>query len=201
MQMLGQMLGRIDAAVTAARTSESKHQVGKTAPEVTRHMGIRQFVDAVQERQNLSVLFQKTDNGFVQARQGFVRFIPSGIVHTAAIEHITASIPAGIFGNPLLIGETEHAHDQRPSAIVQETEAGPMSARSTSAARSIPYPFRTVRPAVRKLLSGKRAIPPSGSTRHINKDKDTRPPRATRANSVWPGRCCLRNASSARSTP
>lgn len=63
MQMLGQMLGGIDAAVTAARTSESKHQVGKTAPEVTRHMGIRQFVDAVQERQNLSVLFQKRMTG------------------------------------------------------------------------------------------------------------------------------------------
>ena len=29
MQMLGQMLGGIDAAVTAARTSESKHQVSK----------------------------------------------------------------------------------------------------------------------------------------------------------------------------
>ena len=88
-------------------------------------MGIRQFVDAVQERQNLSVLFQKTDNGFVQARQGFVRFIPSGIVRTAAIEHITASIPAGIFGNPLLIGETEHAHDQRPPAIVQGNRSRP----------------------------------------------------------------------------
>ena len=103
MQMLGQMLGGIDAAVTAARTSESKHQVGKTASEVTRHMGIRQFVDAVQERQNLSVLFQKTDNGFVQARQGFVRFISSGIVRTAAIEHITASVPTSVFGNPLFI--------------------------------------------------------------------------------------------------
>ena len=88
-------------------------------------MGICQFANAVQEHQNLSVLFQKTDNGFVQARQGFVRFIPSGIVRTAAIEHITASVPASVFGNPFLIGETEHAHDQRPPAIVPGNRSRP----------------------------------------------------------------------------
>ena len=125
MQMLGQMLGGIDAAETAARTSESKHQVSKPAPEITRHMGICQFVDTVQERQNLSVLFLKTDYRSVQTRQGFVRFIPSGIVRAAAIEHITASVPVGVFGNPFLIGETEHAHDQRSPTIVPGNRSRP----------------------------------------------------------------------------
>ena len=56
MQMLGQMLGGIDAAVTAARTSESKHQVSKTAPEITRHMGICQFANCPRTSESLRPL-------------------------------------------------------------------------------------------------------------------------------------------------
>jgi hypothetical protein len=56
MNMLRQMLGRIDAAMLASSTAKAEHQGGKTTLDVSAHMSIGQLVYRVQKRQDFSVV-------------------------------------------------------------------------------------------------------------------------------------------------
>lgn len=87
-------------------------------PDVAGHVGIRQLIYTVQESEYFSVIFQKTDNRFVQSGQCLVRLITSGVMGTAAVEHITASVSTLVYGNPLAVGETEYAYHQRTLPVV-----------------------------------------------------------------------------------
>ena len=54
--MLSQMLGRVDGAVLSARAAEAEHQRCKTAFHIALHMGIGQLIDVVEKTQNLAVV-------------------------------------------------------------------------------------------------------------------------------------------------
>ena len=49
MQMFGQMLCRINAAMLTARTAKTEHQTGETALNVTAHVVIGQGINAIKE--------------------------------------------------------------------------------------------------------------------------------------------------------
>ena len=67
--MLGQVLGRIDTAMLTTRAAKREHQRRKATLDITTHMGIGQFVDTVKEGQNFAVILQETDDRFIQSRQ------------------------------------------------------------------------------------------------------------------------------------
>ncbi len=50
MQMFGQMFGAIDGTVLSAGAPECKHQIGKSAFDVARHMSVGQSIDMLEER-------------------------------------------------------------------------------------------------------------------------------------------------------
>ncbi len=110
MQMQGQMLGGIHAAVLSAGATECKHQVGESTFHISLHMCVGQMVYTLQETKNLPVFFQETDYRFVQTGQRLILFVTSGIVCGATVEHISSTVPAFIFRYSLPIRETKHTH-------------------------------------------------------------------------------------------
>ena len=106
--VLGKMLSTIDAAVLTTRTTETEHQGGEPTLNITTHMGIGQFINAVEESKYLTVVLEETDDGFVKSGELLIGLIASRIVGATAVEHITSAISAGILGNTFAIGEAEH---------------------------------------------------------------------------------------------
>ena len=49
MDMLGQMLSTIDAAMLTARAAETEHERGEATLDVALHMGIGQLIHTVEE--------------------------------------------------------------------------------------------------------------------------------------------------------
>ena len=54
--MLGKMLSGVDTAVLTARTTETEHERGEATLDVTAHMGVGQFIDAIEEGENLTIV-------------------------------------------------------------------------------------------------------------------------------------------------
>ena len=117
--VLGQMLGAVHAAMLSACTSKTEHQTGKTTLYVASHMGVGQFIDAVQESQYLAIVFQKSDNGLVQSRQFLVWLVAARIVRRATVEHIATAIARLVFRNTFSKREAEHPDHQRALHVPQ----------------------------------------------------------------------------------
>ena len=81
-------------------------------------MGIGQFIDRVEERQDLTVILKESDDRLVKSRQFLIRFIASGVMGTATVEDIAATVAALVLRDTLLIGEAEHLHHQRSLGVV-----------------------------------------------------------------------------------
>ena len=92
MDMLRQMLGRINAAMLATRASEREHQRRKATLDVATYMCIGQFVDTIKEREYLTIIFQETNDRLVESCQLFVRLITSRIMGTATVKDIPSPI-------------------------------------------------------------------------------------------------------------
>ena len=107
------MLSRIDAAMLTARASESEHQVGEAALEITLHMMICQPIDALQEGEYLPVFLKETDYRLVQTRQLLVCLVTAGVVSASAVEDISSAVAALVLRNPALEREGEDANTQR----------------------------------------------------------------------------------------
>ena len=105
MQVFSKVLGTIDATMLTACASESKLKMGKSSVQISLYMEVCQTIDALKEREDFSVLFQKVDDRLVESCQLFVLLITSRIVRTAAIKDITASVSAFVSRNPFLIRE------------------------------------------------------------------------------------------------
>ena len=101
-QMFGKMLSRIDAAMLATRASESEHQVGEAALEITLHMMICQPIDALQEREYLPVFLKETYYRLIQTRQLLVCLITAWVVSASAVEDISSAVAALVLRNPAL---------------------------------------------------------------------------------------------------
>ena len=127
-EVLGEMLGAVGGTVLAAGAAEADLQVRETAFEEALHVRIDQGIDVVQEAEDLAVLLQELNDGFIQAGQLLEPLILPGIVHAPAIEHIPSPIPGRILGDALLEGKTVHRHGQgRPGGggILSQTCAHP----------------------------------------------------------------------------
>lgn len=101
--VFGEMLCRVDAAVLPAGAAEGEHQTGKTTLHVTVHMGIGKTVHTVEESENLSVVLKKAYDRLVQTGQFLVRLIATRVVRRTTVEHISATIATLVFGNTLAI--------------------------------------------------------------------------------------------------
>ena len=123
MDVLGQVLRTIDAAMLATRASEAEHQTGETALDVAQNVGIGQLIHALEEGEYLSVILQKADDGFVQSGLVLVRLVSAGVVSASAVEHIAAAIAAGVGRNALAIGEAPHVDHQGTTSVIL-TEGG-----------------------------------------------------------------------------
>ena len=104
-QVLGKMLCRIYGAVLTACTAETYGQAGETAFHIPFYGCIHQGVYVLEEDGDFSVLFKKTDNGFVEAGEGLVTFVFTGVVHGATVEYEAAAIAGRIFGDAFFIGK------------------------------------------------------------------------------------------------
>ena len=91
-EVLGQVLGRINASMLSASASKTEHEVCESTLDISRHMSISQTKYGFQKKRDLSVFFQKTNDGGIQSRQVLVVFIATGIVGATAIEHVSPTI-------------------------------------------------------------------------------------------------------------
>lgn len=69
-------------------------------------MGIGKSIDGVEECQYLTIVFQETDDRFVESCQLFVGFIATGIVSTSTVKHIAATIATLVFWYAFAVRET-----------------------------------------------------------------------------------------------
>ena len=118
MDMFSQMLGTVDATVLTTRTAKREHERGEAALNVTAHMGISQLIDAVEEGENLTVVFQETDDRLVHTRELFVGLVTTGVMSATAVEHIASAITRLILRNALAVRETVDSHHQRTFAVI-----------------------------------------------------------------------------------
>ena len=102
-EVFGQVLGAIDTAMLAACAAEREHQGSKASLDVTAYVGIGQFIDGVEEGENLTIVFQKADDWLIKACQLLIRLVSAGVMGTAAIKDIAATIATLVFRNTLPI--------------------------------------------------------------------------------------------------
>lgn len=106
MDMLGGMLGRIDAAMLSTGAAEADLQMVEAALEKTLDMMLDERVDVAEKLGNLAVFFQEADDRFVQTGQGFVLVVLAGVVGRATVEDIAASVARCILGYAAFETET-----------------------------------------------------------------------------------------------
>ena len=111
-QVLGEVLGAVGGSVLAAGTAEADLQVREAALKEALHVRIDQGVDVVQEAEDLAVLLQEPNDGFVQAGQLLEPLVLPRIMHAPAVEHIPSPIPGRILGYALPERETVDSHGQ-----------------------------------------------------------------------------------------
>ena len=116
--MLSQMLGRIDGAMLTTRTAKAEHERGKATLDVAAHMVVGQLIDAVEEGEYLAVILKESDDRLVESRQLLVWLIASRVMGGTAVEDIAATIAALVLRNALGEREALDANHQRPLGIV-----------------------------------------------------------------------------------
>ena len=116
--MLSQVLGRVDRAVLTTRTAEGEHQRGETALDISAYMGIGKLIDRIEEGQDFSIVLQESDDRLIETRQLFVWLITARVMGAAAVEDIAATIATLILRDTLPIREAEDPHDERTLGIV-----------------------------------------------------------------------------------
>ena len=87
-----EVFGTIDRTMLATGTTESNLEVRETTFKKTLHMVVYKRVNRVEEGENLSVLFEEVDNGFVQSCDRFELIVLAGIMRGTAVKDIAASV-------------------------------------------------------------------------------------------------------------
>ena len=107
-QVLCQMLGRINRTMLSAGATEADGQIAESAFHITLHGGIHQSIDMIEETEYFSIFFQESDYRLIQSGERFVTLILTGIIHGATVEYITSSIAGRVIRNSFLIGKTHY---------------------------------------------------------------------------------------------
>ena len=111
-EVLGQMLRAIDAAVLAARAAEGEHEAGESALQIAGHVCVGQGIDALEEGEDFAIVLEEFYHGGIQSRQLLVGLVAAGVVRAAAVEHVASAVAALVGGDALLVAEAEDAHDE-----------------------------------------------------------------------------------------
>ena len=101
-EMLREMLGTIDRTMLPTRATESHLQIREVAFDEARYMMVDEGIDRVEEGEYLAVLLEEVDDWLVQAREGLVFVVLTGIMGSAAVEDIATAITGLIYGQALL---------------------------------------------------------------------------------------------------
>ena len=117
-EMLCKVLCGIDAPMLASCTSKGKHQIRKPSLQITGHMRVGQPIHTVKKGQYFTIIFQKSDNGFIQSCKILVWLVPSRIMGTATIKDISPSISRFIFRYTFPVRKTEYPDDQWSFSII-----------------------------------------------------------------------------------
>ena len=80
MEVFGQMLGGVDTPVLATSAAEGEHQGSEAALDITADVGIGQFIDGVEEGENLTVVLQKADDWLIKACQLLIRLVSAWVM-------------------------------------------------------------------------------------------------------------------------
>ena len=109
-QVLCQMLGRINRTMLSAGATEGEHQVGEAAVDVSLHVCVSELVYAVEEGEYLAVVLEESYHGLVESCEFLVRLIASGVVRRTAVEHVSSAIARLVGWYALAVGKAEDAH-------------------------------------------------------------------------------------------
>ena len=113
-QVLCQMLGRINRTMLSAGATEADGQIAESAFHITLHGGIHQSIDMIEETEYFSIFFQESDYRFIQSGERFVTFIFSGNVYGTADENIPATVACGVVELSFFVGKTHNLHSELP---------------------------------------------------------------------------------------
>jgi hypothetical protein len=91
-KMLCQMLSGIDTTVLSASTTETEHQGCEASLYVSAYMIVSQFVYAVKEGEDLTVVLKESDYGFIETGELLIRLVATRIMSTATVKYITSAI-------------------------------------------------------------------------------------------------------------
>jgi hypothetical protein len=108
----GEVFGAIDGAVLTAGAAEGDLEVGEAAFEEALDVMIYQPVNRLQETEYLAVGFEEVDDGLVEAGEGFVLLVLTGVVGRAAIEDVAASVATIIGGDAFFEGKRVYRNDE-----------------------------------------------------------------------------------------
>ncbi len=88
----GEVFGGVYRAVLSSGAAECDHQVGETSLDISLNVVVNQSVGVFEECGYLTVFLEEVDYGLVDSGEGFVPVVFSGVVHSPAVEHVSASV-------------------------------------------------------------------------------------------------------------
>ena len=118
MDMLSQMLCRVDTAMLTTCAAEAEHERREATLDIAAHVSISQSIDGVEEGQYLTVVLQEADDRLIESCQLLIRLITARIVGRTTVEDIAATVAALVLGNTLGEREAENANHQRSLSVV-----------------------------------------------------------------------------------
>ena len=101
----------------SARTSERNHQIRKSTVYVSFDGCIHQRVYMAEESSDFTIVFQKTDNRFVQTREMIESFVLTGVIDGPAIEDKASAVAARIVRDSFFVGKTHDLYFEHAFAV------------------------------------------------------------------------------------
>ena len=102
-KMFGQVLGGVDRAVLSACTSKRNRKMAETSLEVSFDRSVYQGIDVFQERKDFTILFNETDDRFIQPAEFLVWLVSSWVMDGTAVKDKTSAISTWVGRNTFLV--------------------------------------------------------------------------------------------------
>ena len=118
MDMLSQMLCRVDTAMLTTCAAEAEHERREATLDIAAHVSISQSIDGVEEGQYLTIVLEEADDGLIESCQLLIWLVTTRIVGRTTVEDIAATIAALVLWNTLGEREAEDANHQRSLSVV-----------------------------------------------------------------------------------
>ena len=110
------MFGAIDGAMLTAGATKGDLEVGEAAFEEALDVMIYQSVNGLEETEYLAVGFEEINDRLIEAGEGFVLLVLTGVMGRATIEHIAASVATIIVRYTFFEGKRVYRNDETGSA-------------------------------------------------------------------------------------